>query len=308
MKALDLFCGAGGIAQGFLKAGFDVTGVDNSDSVEATFSVNNHASFVRANLDKENIESNCDVITGGPPCKPWSSVNVKRRRIDHRDHRLVSHFFRHVQDLSPPAFLFENVPPLQYDPILLKHLKSMEKFGYSVKGEIIKYSDYGAATARKRLIVFGTRKGVADTFFQMLNKRRRRAATVKDAIWDLRHIKRSEVVDHEWPELRTIQKYKKYYESGKFGWYILEWDKPAPSFGNIMKTYILHPFGFSEGKPRVISIREAMLIMGFDRSFQFPSGVGLGHRYQMVVDSVSPVFSYLAAQVIRDFLDDKSPK
>jgi site-specific DNA-cytosine methylase len=67
MKVLDLFCGAGGIAHGFLKGGFNVTSVDNSEYVEATFAENNHADFQNANLMQEVIRQQCDVITGGPP-------------------------------------------------------------------------------------------------------------------------------------------------------------------------------------------------------------------------------------------------
>ncbi len=35
--------------------------------------------------------------------------------------------------------------------------------------------------------------------------------------------------------------------------------------------------------------------MGFDNAFRFPDGMGLSKRYQMVVDSVSPVFSAAVA-------------
>jgi len=146
-----------------LEAGFEVTGLDNSDCVEATFEENNHAAFEKTDLLRKIVKQECDVITGGPPCKPWSSVNVSlaNRRLNHRDHRLVARFFKHVDENRPEMFLFENVPPLQYDVILAKHKKKMEKLGYSVDGRIVKYSDYGAATARRRLIVFGTKTGKA---------------------------------------------------------------------------------------------------------------------------------------------------
>jgi DNA (cytosine-5)-methyltransferase 1 len=306
MKALDLFCGAGGITRGFLESGFRVKGIDNSDSVEATFELNNHAEFERKNLFRDTVKQDCDVITGGPPCKPWSSVNVLRdkRGANHMDHTLVSRFFAHIEQNRPSAFLFENVPPLQYDPILRRHIARMEKLHYSVKDEIVKYSDYGAATSRKRLIVFGTRVGKADTFFHMLESKKRPAATVKEKIWELRRMNNGEIPDHEWPDLKTIHKYKKYYRTHKYGWYILEWNKPAPSFGNVMKTYILHPYGFKK-PPRVISVKEAMLIMGFSMDFHFPAEIGMGEKYQMTVDSVSPVFSRVAGSVIKDILNGK---
>jgi DNA (cytosine-5)-methyltransferase 1 len=125
---------------------------------------------------------------------------------------------------------------------------------------------------------------------------------VKDAIWKLREKKRNEIPDHVWPELKTIDKYRHYYATGKYGWYILKWNEPAPSFGNVMKTYILHPDSFNGQSTRVISVREALLVMGFDNSFRFPQDLGLGARYQMIVDAVSPVFSYAAARVSKDLL------
>lgn len=304
MKVLDLFCGAGGITRGFLNANFEVTGVDNSEYVEATFAENNHAEFQNANLMSQIIREKCDIITGGPPCKPWASVNVSKetRRLNHQDHRLVARFFTHIEVNKPEMFLFENVPPLQYDVILAKHKTRMRKLGYSVKESIVRYSDYGAATARRRLIVFGIKDGNAETFFKMLENHKREASTVKRVIWDLRNKEREEVADHIWPNLTTINKYKKYYRTHKYGWYILEWKKPAPSFGNVMKTYILHPRGFDGKLTRVISVREAMSIMGFGRGFRFPDHIGIGQKYQMTVDSVSPVFSHVAALVIRDMM------
>ena len=56
--------------------------------------------------------------------------------------------------------------------------------------------------------------------------------------------------------------------------------------------------------PRVISVKEALLLMGFDREFHFPQGMGMGIRYQMVTDAVSPVFAYAAACVVKEILDD----
>ena len=97
---------------------------------------------------------------------------------------------------------------------------------------------------------------------------------------------------------------RKYYETGKFGWYILKWEEPAPSFGNVSKTYILHPNAFNGGPKRVISVKEALLIMGFDNDFRFPERTGIKRGYQMVADAVSPVFAYVSASIIKEMLSD----
>jgi len=168
----------------------------------------------------------------------------------------------------------------------------------------VKYSDFGAPTRRSRLITIGFRNGTsAEEFFNVMEKYKKRAKTVMEAIKPFLKLRKGEYPDHVWPELRTIHKYEKYYKTGKYGWYKLKSNEPAPSFGNIMKTYILHPMSGNNGfKPRVISIREAMSIMGFDRNFRFPEGTGMSVRYQMVADSVSPVVSKVIAKVMKKAL------
>jgi site-specific DNA-cytosine methylase len=69
-----------------------------------------------------------------------------------------------------------------------------------------------------------------------------------------------------------------------------------------MKTYILHPDSFNGGTDRVISVREAWLIMGFSRSFQLPEKSSMWIRYQMAVDSVSPYFSRVAGRILKNLL------
>jgi len=297
---LDLFCGAGGLSLGFLQEGFSVRGVDISEKAEKSFTFN-VSRFTRADLLTTNITGEYDVIVGGPPCRPWSPVNVTKRGRAHRDHVLLSRYFEHVARLRPKMFLMENVPALGGDPFFREYIARMERVGYSVEVGAVRYSDYGAPTSRRRLIAFGALGLDASSFFRELGKHRRPPGTVRDAIAHLRDKPPGAEPDHEWPTLRTIGKYKGLYETGRYGWYILAWDRPAPSFGNVMKTYILHP----DSRERVISVREALHIMGFPEEYRFPSSsgrMGLTARYQMVADAVSPIFSKVAAQVVRRLL------
>ncbi len=304
MEVLDLFCGAGGLARGFEKAGFHVTGVDFSRDVEKTFELNSRGEFIRADLSRELIYGKFDLIVGGPPCRPWSTVNITKRGKTHADYHLISRFFLHVIHHLPRVFMLENVPALAKDNNFNRYVGRVRKLGYSIVHRVISYGDFGAPTRRRRLIVFGTRAGCKVNFFEMLEKYRSPPRTVRDAIWWLRDKERGVVPDHVWPELRTIRRYRGYYMTGKFGWYVLRWDEPAPSFGNIMKTYILHPDSFNGSgiTARVISVKEALLIMGFDQEFRFPADIGVSSKYQMVADAVSPVFSYVAAQAIKNVI------
>ena len=304
MKVLDIFCGVGGLAQGFVKSGFDVIGIDISEPAGKTFELNNRSKFVKADLSRELIEGNYDVVVGGPPCKPWSSINVTRRGKSHSDYKLLSRFFKHVEHHIPEIFLLENVPPLQHDPTYRRFIRRLRKKNYSIAIKKINYNDYGAPTRRHRLITVGIRNGNADVFFNRLSELERKPRTVRDVMWALRRKEMGKVPDHVWPRLKTILKYRKYYESGKYGWYILKWNEAAPSFGNVMKTYILHPDAFDGGALRVISVKEALLIMGFDQKFSFPKDIGMGLKYQMIADSVSPAFSSAAAKTMKEILSN----
>jgi DNA (cytosine-5)-methyltransferase 1 len=303
LRVLDLFSGMGGLSYGFKGDDYDVTGVDTFSYVEGTYRTLVGSEFIRMDLRESSVDGEYDIIVGGPPCRPWSTINLSRRGSNHRDYDLVGRFFDHVISIGPRAFVMENVPLLEGDPEFHRQLGRATSAGYSVDYSIVRYSDYGASTGRRRLIIVGLRKGSASNLIEHLHHREEKAATVRDAIYRLRRKEKGKIPDHVWPEFRTINRYRSKYLTGKFGWRVLKWDEPAPSFGNVMKTYTLHPDSdLDAGTYRVVSVLEVSRIMGFNHGFHFPEDVGIGHRYQMLADSVSPVFSAVLASLIRDFV------
>jgi DNA (cytosine-5)-methyltransferase 1 len=312
VKVLDLFSGMGGLASGFKAAGFQVTGVDRSELAGQTFELNGFGRFVQKDLLMENMTGNYEILIGGPPCRPWSSVNTIKREKRHLDYRLLGVYFKHVLALRPRplAFVFENVPPAGHSGTFEYWSRKAERAGYSILKTNIKYSEFGADTRRQRFFAVGVLNDQSSRVKEALDKRRSPESTVKSKIWDLRNTERGQKSYHEWPRLNTIEKYLPLYNSGKYGWYKLKWGEPAPSFGNIMKTYILHPDSLQpkrkncnlKEKDRVISVREAFLIMGFSEGLRFPERAGLAAKYQMIADSVSPVFSRKLAEAIKEVL------
>jgi DNA (cytosine-5)-methyltransferase 1 len=73
MKALDLFCGAGGASAGLVAAGFDVTGVDIEPQPEYPFR------FVQVDALTFPLDG-YEFIWASPPCQAFTAY---KRRPDH---------------------------------------------------------------------------------------------------------------------------------------------------------------------------------------------------------------------------------
>lgn len=121
---LDLFCGAGGITEGFHRAGFDCLYANdiNHWAIE-TFRANHptthadnrpieqvDAAALRRELKLERGE--LDVIVGGPPCQGFS-INAPERFLADPRSSLFKHYIRFLDEFEPKAFLIENSRRIQ---------------------------------------------------------------------------------------------------------------------------------------------------------------------------------------------------
>ena len=107
-KALDLFCGGGGVAEGLIQAGYDVTGVDVADHSE-----NYPGRFVQADALASGIDlTNFDFVWASPPCQAFSSISPRDREYPN----LIPQT-REMLEESGVHFAIENVPqaPIRKD-------------------------------------------------------------------------------------------------------------------------------------------------------------------------------------------------
>lgn len=160
LTAVDLFCGGGGLTEGFKQAGVDVRAALDIWGPAVETHRRNHPGTLVFQEDILQFDSGrfpkADILIGSPPCTEFSYAN----RGGHGDlglgMRFVLRFLRFVHDLSPKYWIMENVPRLQQTLPSRVHLK---RLGLAEDGfieipirTILNAADYGVPQKRLRLI------------------------------------------------------------------------------------------------------------------------------------------------------------
>jgi len=202
MRSLELFAGAGGLAFGVSMAGFKHAAVIELDRHACrTIRKNrdNKIAYVKewplveidvARFDFAPYENKIDLLSGGPPCQPFSLGGKHRGHADHRN--LFPEALRAVRETRPKAILFENVRGLRrpsfakyFGYVILQitypeirqrknerwydHLSRLEKYHtaghrdglyYRVVHRILNAADYGVPQKRDRVFIVAFRSDV----------------------------------------------------------------------------------------------------------------------------------------------------
>ena len=195
-KVLDLFCGCGGISEGFALAGFNIAGgIDFNEYATITFKHNfrnakvhniDITTFPDSQIEKEY--GDVDIIVGGPPCQGFSSANRWQKEIDDPRNKLFFEYIRFVQKIHPKIIMIENVRGLLtrdngYAIKRIEEILGAEE--YNIKYQILNASDYGVPQNRKRAVIVGIRKDYKDIDFDFDKLEKQEKTTVEDAIGEL---------------------------------------------------------------------------------------------------------------------------
>lgn len=176
-KAVDFFCGGGGMTNGLVQAGIQVVaGVDLDLDAKETYEYNNPgAKFINKDITKLQLDffekffglhPNDDhmVFVGCSPCQFYSIIrSTKEKSRCTKD--LLLHFLRFIKYYMPGYVLVENVPGIlnNKESIFTVFLQELEKLGYGdckngkcVFG-IVNMKNYGIPQNRKRFSLIATR-------------------------------------------------------------------------------------------------------------------------------------------------------
>jgi DNA (cytosine-5)-methyltransferase 1 len=197
---IDLFAGAGGLSLGIAAAGFFPEAVYEIDGnccrtleLNLIGQTNSHKTtqVIEGDLSVQDLlhfRGKIDLLTGGPPCQPFSFAGKHNANADKRD--LFPTAIRAVMQIQPKAFIFENVAgllrpqfqnyfeyirlQLTHPDIFLRsneswqsHLRRLEdhhssgsKFGlnYRLIVHPVNAADYGVPQMRQRVFLVGFRE------------------------------------------------------------------------------------------------------------------------------------------------------
>jgi DNA (cytosine-5)-methyltransferase 1 len=197
---IDLFCGAGGLSEGFRQAGCHVLAGNDYDSAagetfaathsEAAFlpgPIQNHsaAAFLKAaGLKKGEL----DVLVGGPPCQGFSVYNHQRGLHDERS-GLYREYLRIVEGLNPKWVVLENVTGMTSaggGAAVQAIVDGLTSLGYDVGHKILKAEEYGIPQERRRIVFIANRIGAPNIWPEPTHGPGLQPfVTVRDAIGDL---------------------------------------------------------------------------------------------------------------------------
>jgi DNA (cytosine-5)-methyltransferase 1 len=207
--SISLFTGAFGLDLGMEQAGFHTVSVVDKDH-DATRTIVINRPYLKESAVTREIEKvtsqelleeggrvldlgralrpgEVDLVTGGPPCQPFSTAGKRGSVMDPRG-SLFMDFIRIVKEIQPRFFLMENVrgllsAPLRHRPInqrgkdylplepdelagaaLRVVLAEMKSLSYNVVYNLLEAADYGVPQNRERVVFIGSRDGETATF------------------------------------------------------------------------------------------------------------------------------------------------
>lgn len=171
LKAIDFFCGAGGVTCGFNKAGIDVlAGIDIDPSCRETYEKNNKNSrFIQADISKYspeqlgkdiNIMRNDDrlIFVGCSPCQYYTIIHTSKEKSAKS--KLLLEDFQSFIDYFRPGYIFiENVPGLETkEGSPLQAFKSwLELNGYAYDDKVVNACYYNVPQSRRRYVLVASR-------------------------------------------------------------------------------------------------------------------------------------------------------
>jgi DNA (cytosine-5)-methyltransferase 1 len=278
---IDLFCGCGGLTQGFFQAGMNPIGSVEIVEVAANTHKLNFPNCNIYNGDIKDIEPNTyfgkkkiiHLVIGGPPCQGFS-VAGKRDPNDPRN-KLFYEFVRVVDELKPWYIMLENVPgilTMKKGKVKEAIIKEFENIGYNnMSVSVLESANYGVPQFRPRAIFIANRFDLPN-YYPDPQLSRQEYIPIEAAISDLSPNVPNPKLNHEWTKhsKEFMERISKVPPGGSL--YETFFDAFKRQYSGLPSMTIKENHGGTHIHPylnRCISAREMARLQTFPDSFFF---------------------------------------
>ena len=310
VRVLDVFAGAGGFSLGFGET--VAAAIENHPHVVKTYMCNFPQVFVFAEdvkrisgrLVREAV-GEIDVVIGGPPCEPFTSMNPRRMRdlfdrlFTDRQGRLVLEFLRLVEELRPRVYVLENVPELVEGSLGLILRRLFLRIGYNAVFNLLKAHRYGASSRRVRVFVSNLRldltgmEEAGKVVEEALSGLPPLGEAPNHRLINVGRVRRRRIQRLRWGE--ALYSFRDAKGRVRRNWLRLHPRRLAPAIHG--KSRFIHPY-----EDRLLTVREQARLMGFPDSHIFMGGVD--RQFDQVGEAVPPPLAERIARVVFEALEE----
>ena len=338
LKAVDFFCGAGGLTYGLKNSGIQViAGIDNDSSCKATFEKNNKGTvFIEKDIStyspldlgsdlKIKKKDNYMVFAACAPCQFWTQIHTNKNK-SKKTQNLILNFKGFVEYFKPGFVFMENVPGVSSKNPVTIFINSLKDMKYHVICSIIDMSLYGIPQKRKRFALLASRiskisfpkpKQTRVTVKNVLGKQNGfpviKAGT-KDTTEFLhttarlseKNIQRLKMTEKDGGG-RAIWMTKKRFQLPCYirkkkvfsdTYARMHWNQPSPTITTRFTSISNGRFAHPE-EDRGISLREGAVLQTFPKKYIF-MGTNMALTAKMIGNAVPPKFAgIIGKQIIR---------
>lgn len=167
-RVVSLFAGIGGLDLGFEYAGFNVIWANDFDKYAVqTYQANVSNRIVLGDIyeEKDNIPPH-DVLIGGFPCQPFSTLGSLKGFDDHRG-ELFFLIKEIIMKHYPKVVVLENVKNIKNHnkgETFHRIVHELESIGYDVQHEVLDSQFFGVPQRRNRVFIVAFKKDSFTSF------------------------------------------------------------------------------------------------------------------------------------------------
>ncbi len=295
IRAVDVFCGIGGLTRGLLAAGVEVVaGLDIDPSCRYAYETNNPGTvFLEADIYHTSFsefeayygESGVKALVGCAPCQPYSAHTRGATSTD--DCALVDEFARLVQEGMPELVFMENVPGLAKHDSFQDLVATLENLGYQIDFDVLNFYRYSVPQRRWRLVLIASlctpialpaptaKTTKVSDFISNLDPISAGETSSKDPAHttlpltpiNLERIRQSKPGGtwKDWDEELVNACHTRAHYPAPYG--RMQWNEPAPTITTQFCYYSTGRFGHPT-QDRALSVREAALLQTFPADYR----------------------------------------